>query len=93
MDEIIRLVTGTYNVRLSDLQSKKRSKSVSLPRQVCMYLARKLTRHSLEEIGGYFGGRDHTTVMYSEDRVSRLADSDPSFRSTIESLLLDLKKS
>jgi chromosomal replication initiator protein len=92
MDDIIRLVTGTYNVRLSDLQSKKRSKSVSLPRQICMYIARKMTRHSLEEIGGYFGGRDHTTVMYSEERVARLADSDPAFRSALENLMLDLKK-
>jgi chromosomal replication initiator protein len=92
MDDIIRLVTGTFNVRLSDLQSKKRSKSVSLPRQICMFLARRLTRHSLEEIGGYFGGRDHTTVMYAEERIGRLSETDPSFRSTIDSFYLELKK-
>ncbi len=61
-----------YDVKLTDLQSKRRQRSITLPRQVCMYLARKHTRHSLVEIGGYFGGRDHTTVMHAvqamEDR-------------------------
>jgi chromosomal replication initiator protein len=84
MDDIIKLITKTYRVRLSDLQSKKRSKSVSLPRQICMYLARKLTNHSLEEIGGYFGGRDHTTVMYAEERISAMAESNPEFRRSLE---------
>ncbi|MCU0722265.1 MAG: chromosomal replication initiator protein DnaA [Planctomycetes bacterium] len=92
MDDILSIVTGSYNVRLSDLQSKKRSKSVSLPRQLCMYLARKMTRYSLEEIGGYFGGRDHTTVMYAEQRIERLAESDPGFRSSLENLISDLRK-
>ncbi len=92
MDDIIRLVTGTFNVRLSDLQSKKRSKSVSLPRQICMFMARKLTRHSLEEIGGYFGGRDHTTVMYADERIHRLADTDPDLRSTLDGLLGQIRK-
>jgi len=58
-------VTKSYNVRLSDLQSKRRNKSIAFPRQVCMFLARRHTRYSLEEIGGYFGGRDHTTVMHA----------------------------
>jgi chromosomal replication initiator protein len=62
---IFDAVTKYYNVRLSDLQSKKRHKSIAFPRQVCMYLARRHTRYSLEEIGGYFGGRDHTTVLHA----------------------------
>jgi chromosomal replication initiator protein len=62
---ILDSVTKYYNVRLSDLQSKKRHKSIAFPRQVCMYLARRHTRYSLEEIGGYFGGRDHTTVLHA----------------------------
>jgi chromosomal replication initiator protein len=52
-------------VKLTDLLSKRRHKSIALPRQVCMWLARRHTRYSLEEIGGYFGGRDHTTVMHA----------------------------
>ena len=71
---IIDAVTRYYNVRLGDLQSKRRHKSITEPRQICMWLARKHTRFSLEEIGGYFGGRDHTTVMHSirtvESRMS-----------------------
>ncbi len=63
--QIFDVVTSYYNVRLSDLQSKKRHKSIAFPRQVCMYLARKYTRYSLEEIGGHFGGRDHTTVLHA----------------------------
>jgi chromosomal replication initiator protein len=65
IQQILDAVTTYYNVRLSDLQSKKRHKSIAFPRQVCMYLARKHTRYSLEEIGGYFGGRDHTTVLHA----------------------------
>src|SRR5688572_13374883 len=65
VQQIFDAVTKYYNVRLSDLQSKKRHKSIAFPRQVCMFLARRHTRYSLEEIGGYFGGRDHTTVLHA----------------------------
>ncbi len=65
IQQIYDAVIKYYNVRLSDLQSKRRHKSIAFPRQVCMYLARRHTRYSLEEIGGYFGGRDHTTVMHA----------------------------
>src|SRR5829696_10026521 len=65
IQNIIDAVTTYYNVRTSDLQSKKRHKSIAFPRQVCMFFARKHTRYSLEEIGGYFGGRDHTTVLHA----------------------------
>ena len=68
--QIFDVVTKYYNVRLSDLQSKKRHKSIAFPRQVCMYLARKYTRYSLEEIGGHFGGRDHTTVLHAVRTVN-----------------------
>lgn len=78
MQAITEAVCAFYNVPLSDLQSRRRHKSVTEPRQLCMSLARKYTRFSLEEIGGYFGGRDHTTVMHSlttvEDRKGKDAD-------------------
>ena len=61
-------MTARYNVRVTDLQSRKRTRSIVLPRQICMYLARSLTMLSLEEIGGYFGGRDHTTVLHAEEK-------------------------
>jgi chromosomal replication initiator protein len=65
IQQISDVVTKYYNVKMSDLQSKRRHKSIAFPRQVCMYLARRHTRYSLEEIGGYFGGRDHTTVLHA----------------------------
>ncbi len=65
IQHIFDAVTAYYNVRLSDLQGKRRHKSIAFPRQVCMYLARRHTRYSLEEIGGYFGGRDHSTVLHA----------------------------
>ena len=77
IQQIIDAVTGYYNVRTSDLQSKKRHKSIAFPRQVCMYLARKNTRYSLEEIGGYFGGRDHTTVLHAVRTVTEDQGADP----------------
>jgi chromosomal replication initiator protein len=70
IQQIFDAVTKYYNVRPADLQSKKRHKSIAFPRQVCMYLARRHTRYSLEEIGGYFGGRDHTTVLHAVRKIS-----------------------
>ncbi|QOV90085.1 chromosomal replication initiator protein DnaA [Humisphaera borealis] len=77
IQHILDAVTKYYNVRLSDLQSKRRHKSIAFPRQVCMYLARRHTRFSLEEIGGYFGGRDHTTVMHAVRTVTADVAEDP----------------
>jgi chromosomal replication initiator protein len=65
IQDILDTITGFYGLKLTELLSKRRHKSVSLPRQIGMYLARKHTRFSLGEIGGYFGGRDHTTVMHA----------------------------
>jgi chromosomal replication initiator protein len=71
LPQIVEAVTKYYNVRTADLQGKRRHKSVAFPRQVCMYLARRHTRYSLGEIGVYFGGRDHTTVMHAVKAVDR----------------------
>ena len=83
---IIETVTDFYSVRLSDLQSKRRTRSVTIPRQICMFLARQNTRHSLEEIGGYFGGRDHTTVMHAVRMTEERRRNDPNFASEILAL-------
>jgi chromosomal replication initiator protein len=76
IQEIVDTVTSYYAVRLSDLLSKRRHKSITLPRQICMWLARRHTRHSLQEIGGYFGGRDHTTVMHAVTAVKTKREND-----------------
>ncbi|MFW6066544.1 MAG: chromosomal replication initiator protein DnaA, partial [Planctomycetota bacterium] len=86
IEDILKAVTSCYDVRLADLQSKKRGRSIALPREVCMYLARNFTRHSLEEIGGYFGGRDHSTVLHANRAVDSMREQNPEFRATLERL-------
>lgn len=83
---IIDQVTRYYDVKLTDLMSKRRHKSITVPRQVCMWLARRHTRFSLEEIGGYFGGRDHTTVMHAIRTVDRRRDEDSTFSDDVDRL-------
>lgn len=89
---IITAVTDFYNVKVTDLQSKRRHRSVALPRQVCMFFVRKHTRYSLEEIGGYFGGRDHTTVMHAVKSVEERCETDTEFGRVIKSLDLQLRQ-
>jgi chromosomal replication initiator protein len=84
--DIIKAVTAYYDIRPADLQSKKRSQSITMPRQICMYLARNLTSHSLEEIGGHLGGRDHTTVMHACGKISDLEKSDEKIQGQIAEL-------
>ena len=84
VEDILGAVTAKFNVRLADLQSKKRSRSIAFPRHICMFLARNLTRHSLEEIGGYFGGRDHTTVLYAHRTIQGMVDNDPQLQVTLD---------
>ena len=70
ISDILHAVSEHFGIRLSELLSRKRSRSVAFPRQVGMYLARKLTPLSLQEIGGHFGGRDHSTVLHAERVIS-----------------------
>jgi chromosomal replication initiator protein len=89
---IIDVVTRHFEIRLADLQSKKRSQSIAMPRQICMYLARNLTRHSLEEIGGHLGGRDHTTVMHACSKIAELEHSNPKARAELAELIRQIQK-
>lgn len=84
IQSIIDTVTQYYRIKVTELQSKRRPESVVLPRQVCMYLARRHTRHSLEEIGGYFGGRDHTTVMHAIRTIETKLDDEAGFQTVIK---------
>ena len=86
IQQIMDAVVDRYTVRMADLQSKKRTHSIAFPRQICMYIARKLTRHSLEEIGGYFGGRDHTTVLHACRAVTLACEKDPQLDATLRKL-------
>ena len=81
---ILDAVSRYYDIKLTDLLGKRRHKSVALPRQVCMWLARRHTRHSLEEIGGYLGGRDHTTVMHAIRQIDSKQGQDDRLRADVE---------
>jgi chromosomal replication initiator protein len=84
MDEILAAVAEHYGVTPADLKSKGRSKEVVRPRQVAMYLIRQLTGASLPEIGQFFGGRDHTTVLYATQKIGKLLAEDAELRRTVE---------
>ena len=74
VENIQKTVAEYYKIRVAELLSKRRSRSIARPRQVAMALARELTNHSLPEIGDAFGGRDHTTVMHACERVKGLRE-------------------
>lgn len=92
IEEILNTVTKHFGVQLSHLHSKRKFKSITLPRQIAMYLARKLTNLSLEEIGGYMGGRDHTTVMHADEKISKLRKQDQNISATLRKLETTLTK-
>ncbi len=86
IDLIQRKVAEHFQLRALDLKMKKRTKSVVLPRQVAMFLSRELTDRSLPEIGDYFGGRDHSTVIHACRRVTDRIAADEALRETVERL-------
>ncbi len=90
IQQIFDAVTSRFHVRLTDLQGKRRTKSIAYPRQICMHLARHLTRHSLEEIGGYFGGRDHTTVLHAVRTINQQRSYDAHLQAVLEEICHNL---
>ncbi len=90
LDQIQKVVAGFYQLRVVDLLSKRRTRSVARPRQMAMSLAKELTRHSLPEIGDAFGGRDHTTVLHACRTIARLRNSDATIREDHARLLREL---
>jgi chromosomal replication initiator protein len=86
IEDIQKRVSSHFNIRVSDMHSARRARSVARPRQVAMYLAKQLTSRSLPEIGRKFGGRDHTTVMHAVKKVEELRECDISFAEDVELL-------
>jgi chromosomal replication initiator protein len=86
IDDIQKQVSQHFNVRVADMHSARRARSVARPRQVAMYLAKQLTSRSLPEIGRKFGGRDHTTVMHAVRKVDELREQDAAFAEDVELL-------
>lgn len=91
VQKIQQVVAEYYNVTIEELKSKKRKASVTFPRQVAIYLCRKLTDESYPKIGILFGGRDHSTVMHSVEKIDSKIKTDAEFKSTIDLLINKIK--
>ncbi len=90
IDNIQKTVAEYYKIRVADLHSKRRTRSITRPRQLAMALAKELTTHSLPEIGDAFGGRDHTTVIHACKKVKELKESDSRIHEDYTNLLRTL---
>ncbi|MCC5023660.1 MAG: chromosomal replication initiator protein DnaA [Candidatus Synoicihabitans palmerolidicus] len=92
IETIQKRVTDHYQIRMSDMTSKRRPNNIAIPRQIAMYLARTLTKHSLQEIGDAFGGRDHGTVIHACKAVDNMMEQDQTARSSIDFLRNQLSR-
>src|SRR5262245_27403795 len=86
MDDIQESVAAWFHIKIADLKSRRRSKTLVHPRQIAMYLCRELTDSSYPEIGRQFGGKDHTTIIHACKQVIKAKDSDSALCATLESL-------
>ncbi len=84
---IQKVVSEYYNLKLEEFKSKKRTRSISYPRQIAMYLCREFTENSLPKIGEEFGGRDHTTVMHAHEKISVSLREDTLLQATLKELI------
>jgi chromosomal replication initiator protein len=84
--EIVKLVARHYDLKVSEIKSKSNSRQIVIPRQVAMYLCKRLTDLSYPEIGKLFNDKHHSTVMYSVEIVEKKREADPDFDRTLKSL-------
>ena len=92
IDSIQRAVTNHFDLRLADMTSRRRPSNIAFPRQIAMYLSRKLTPCSLVEIGDAFGGRDHGTVIYACRKVKQRIECEPQVRDSVDILITTLQR-
>ncbi len=92
IDQIQQNVSEYFGIKIQDLTSKKRPDNISKARQIAMYITRQLTNYSLVQIGQYFGGKDHTTVMHAINKVEKILSTDEKFKKTIDELITRIKK-
>jgi chromosomal replication initiator protein len=90
VDNIQRTVAEYYKIKMADMISKRRNRSVARPRQMAMCLSKELTNHSLPEIGSYYGGRDHTTVLHACRTIGDLRKSDTDIEEDYQNLMRSL---
>lgn len=92
IDVIQRMVASYFNLSSQDLKSKRKTKAISFPRQIAMYISREVTEYSTTEIGLEFGGRDHTTIMHGCTRVADRMKSDPTLEPMVKQLIRQIKE-
>ena len=92
IDTIQKKVADYFELRHSDMLSRRRPNHIAVPRQIAMYLSRDLTKHSLQEIGEAFGGRDHGTVIHACRQVENLVDQDDTVRHSVDYLRTQLSR-
>ena len=90
-NDIQRAVAEYFNVRVTDLRSKKRERNISLPRQVAMYLCKELTNLSLEDIGKSFGGKDHSTVIHAQKKIEKICKENNEISTAIKQIKKSLE--
>lgn len=86
IEKIQRKVADYFNIKPADIIGKNRSRSIARPRQIAMYLSRRLTKHSFPEIGTFFGNKDHTTVLFACNKIEKEMETDSNVRSVIEQI-------
>ena len=91
IEDIMKAVSDRFGVKQAELQSRRRTQAIAYPRQIGMYLARRITQMSLEEIGGHFGGRDHSTVLYAVQKITGLLKTDERTLALVTELSLELQ--
>jgi chromosomal replication initiator protein len=92
VDLIQQKVSEYFDIKLSDMRAKKRSRTIAYPRQVAMYLARQLTDYSLPEIGEHFGGRDHTTVLHACEKIEGDLKTKKGLKELVERLVSGIRE-
>ena len=91
-EKIKKTVAKYYNIKISDLESSRKTNNIAFPRQVAMYLIRELTDSSLPQIGRYFGNRHHTTVKYACEKIEDDIKNDDTLKNVIENLKEEIKE-
>src|SRR5215212_4340133 len=92
IDQIQQAVASRYHLRVDELTSKSNTRQIAVPRQVAMYLCKRLTKHSFPEIGREFGNKHHTTVIHSVEKIEGLVSRDQNFHRVVSDIMDNLCK-
>ena len=90
MERIVKMVANHYNLSIEEIKSKNNSRRIAVPRQVAMYLCKRLTKSSYPEIGKEFGGKHHTTVMHSVAKIENLIKEERDFHNVVSEFIDNL---